>query len=347
MPSVVEVLAELRRLGVSVVLVTQRTPPGAEPGAAERAEAAGVPCVRVEGRRGWFAWRARHRVDVVHVHQSRDHAWAWMARGAARLVRSNWSGLPLRARRGEIVLCGRMCDGYVSYTRRGWESDVRAAPRLRARSLWIPPPLALDRFARGGDRNAGRERLGVPPDAFLAGAVMRVQPHRRVDVLLRAMALLARRNADAMLAVVGRGTRIEELAVRPAREMGLGRRVVFPGHVREGYEDVLAAFDVFVYLAPGSDGTCRALREAMAAGLCCAGARHGMIPELLEDGACGVVFERDAAALACALDALGRDPARRNALAAAARAKALRDFDARAHAARLREWYASLFERVA
>ena len=49
--------------------------------------------------------------------------------------------------------------------------------------------------------------------------------------------------------------------------------------------------DIFVFLMAGSDGTARALREAMAMGKPVVVADRGILPELVEDGISGLVVK--------------------------------------------------------
>ena len=59
------------------------------------------------------------------------------------------------------------------------------------------------------------------------------------------------------------------------------------------------------------EGIPNVLKEAMASGMPVVGTRHAGIPELVEDGVSGfLVPERDAAALADALERLARAPER-------------------------------------
>ena len=54
---------------------------------------------------------------------------------------------------------------------------------------------------------------------------------------------------------------------------------------------MLRASDVFTFLVPGSDGTCRALLEAAACGIP-AVTRRGALPEIVLHGETGLVVER-------------------------------------------------------
>ena len=99
-----------------------------------------------------------------------------------------------------------------------------------------------------------------------------------------------RTRPELLLVLVGRGTHFEEVAKEPIEELGISKRVVTAGYRREDYPGVLACFDMKVFLVPGTDGSCRAVREAMASSIPIIAARRGMLPELVEEGT-GVVID--------------------------------------------------------
>ena len=90
---------------------------------------------------------------------------------------------------------------------------------------------------------------------------------------------------------------------------------------------------------PGSDGTARAVREAMALAKPCVVSDFGMLPELAPEGQAGRVVPMDPAALAAAWLELIRDPQRRRALGASARAYAQQHFNREASVDRLEAFY--------
>ena len=59
----------------------------------------------------------------------------------------------------------------------------------------------------------------------------------------------------------------------------------------QDYVDTLACFDAMIFLMPGTDGTCRAVREAMAMGKPVIAARRGMLPEIVDDAVNGLVID--------------------------------------------------------
>jgi glycosyltransferase involved in cell wall biosynthesis len=160
------------------------------------------------------------------------------------------------------------------------------------------------------------------------------------DVLLDA---LARLPADLhwRLTHVGGGERLAALKAR-AEALGLQERIAWAGP--RAHRDVLAAYrasDLFVLPCRVADdgdrdGLPNVLMEAQSQGLACLSTQVSAIPELIQDGTTGVLVPPDDPdALAAALAALIRDPARRRALGRAGAARVGADFDAAAGLDRL------------
>lgn len=103
--------------------------------------------------------------------------------------------------------------------------------------------------------------------------------------------------------------------------------------------DYLGALDFKVFLVPGSDGTCRAVREAMALGKPVVAFRRGMLPEIVEDGRMGFLVEEDPHTLAHALTRLAQDAALRGEMGRAARVRALSCFSMADQAAKVASFY--------
>jgi glycosyltransferase involved in cell wall biosynthesis len=331
-------LAEgLRARGHEVWLACPEAPDG-EAGLAARARDAGfAPAVSLSRGRGVRVLRDRrdaralrafaseHGVELLHAWHTRDHVLALRARGAggARVVRSFRDARAIPATPWNRALFGPGCDGLWCAS----PGSARRNARLRGGR-----PLAggfgavdLARFQPGAPAPGVREALGLAPGDRVVGIVARVQPHRRFDLLLEAARRLLEKEPRARLLVVGRGTRREEVAVRPAAKLGLGERVVFAGYRSADYLDVLRAIDVFTLLVPGSDGTCRAVLEAAACGIPAVVTRRGALPEIVADGETGLVVDEDPDALAAAWGRLVADADLRRELGAAAarRARAL------------------------
>ena len=176
-----------------------------------------------------------------------------------------------------------------------------------------------------------RDALGIPPQAPLVGAVARFNRGKGHEVLLRAVAIVARSRPDTRCVLVGDALfegegewKAQMLAL--ARTLGLGDRVVFTGW-RDDVPALLQALDVLVHVPTTPDSMPSAVMEAMATGLPVVGAAIGGVPELVTDGVTGrLVPPRDPDALATALRLLLDDPATRARFGAAGRERAMQDF---------------------
>jgi glycosyltransferase involved in cell wall biosynthesis len=340
----VQLALGLRERGHTVDLACAAPPPGEDRGVAIEAARRGVAPlltfaagrgVRPIGDAGVSRTLARlvrsERYDVVHAWHTRDHVLALRARG----LRSSLFGAPavvpavVRSwRRAEPPgngpwtrwLFGSGCEGLVCVSP---GAAAAAAPLRGGRPVaGCFGAVDLETFRPDPGAETAREALGLPPEALVVGIVARIQPHRRFDVLLDAAARLFEAEPRARLVVVGRGTRRTELAEEPARRLGIADRVVFAGWRGPDYGAVLRSIDLFTFLVPGSDGTCRALLEAAACGIPAVTSRRGALPEIVSDGETGVLVDETPEALAAAWLLLLRDPARRRELGANARKRA-------------------------
>jgi glycosyltransferase involved in cell wall biosynthesis len=207
------------------------------------------------------------------------------------------------------------------------EHDLRMYRFPPERAAVVPGAIDVDRFDPGKSLPDARAELGIPPDAFVVGIVARMQSHRHFEDLWEAAKQLKSEFPQLHVLVVGRGTNEEIVGRRPVQALGLERVVHFAGF-RSG-DDFLAAlnaFDVKVFLMPGTDGTCRAVREAMAMGKPAIAARRGMLPEIVLDGETGIVFDDSPEALANAIRALITNRDRARAMGVAARKQAIEQF---------------------
>ena len=272
-------------------------------------------------------------MDILHVHFSQDHLLGGLAARRSRnrpmVVRTNQKAIPTKRGPGSSFLLRRLTDSYLTYSRVALEADTKSFG-LEGRARLIPPALRLERFDPSISPASARARFGLTPDNFVLGVVARMQRHRRFDVLLEGVKQAPVPGLRVL--VIGRGTNMNEVAVEPARRLGLEKVVTFTGYLGKDYLPTVAAFDALLFLVPGSDGTCRALREAMAMGKPVIGARRGMIPELVDDGRTGIVVDDTPENLALAIVRLAGARNERMTMGKAARARAVEAFDIRRQA---------------
>lgn len=167
-------------------------------------------------------------------------------------------------------------------------------------------------------------RTGGDADAPLQiVSVGRLVAKKGYDDLLAALALLP---ADFhwRLLHIGGGP-LRGALESQARDLGIADRIAWQG--RQPQDQVLAALragDLFVLASRVAedgdrDGLPNVLMEAQSQKLACIATRVSAIPELIEDGATGLLVPPGAPQeLAAAIRTLGNDPARRTALGEAA-----------------------------
>ncbi len=194
--------------------------------------------------------------------------------------------------------------------------DMGVAPRAKFRT--IHHGLDLEHFL-SVDRSEGgafREELGVDASEILLTYVGRLVPIKRVDVLLKALALLRSRGVAVRLAIVGDGELRGDLQGLAAK-LGVSDTAHFLGYRRD-LERVAAACDIAV-LSSDSEGLPFCLIEAAAASRPLVATRVGGVPEIVIPDAGLLVPPGDHVALAAAVHELATDPVRRRRMGAAGR----------------------------
>jgi len=289
---------------------------------------------------------AEMRPEIVHVHMRNDHLITALATRAMpqrpKIVRTfydgQWSAWNLR----ESWLLRNHCDHAVFCSHGVRNAAMRRRMQADRGSTVISGAIDLQRFDPDRPLPEMRPRLELAPADYVVGIVARVQWHRRFHVLIEAAATAMRALPDFRLVIIGRGTDFDRILTRPARQAGIDRIARFPGYLTgDDYAGCLHALDAKLFLVPGSDGSCRAVREAMAMGLPVIAASRGMLPEIVTQGVTGRIIRDTPESLAKAIIEL-HDPLLRARMAAAARDHARQEFDIRAQAARIERIYERL-----
>jgi len=285
-----------------------------------------------------------HSYDLIHCHLDNDHRIAvnpaWKRR--IPLVRSSYAGTGFEANALYAKLLQRTAR-LIEPSALAAEQDAAHFAYPREQMAVVRGAVDTERFDPAREVPDARRWLGIPPNAFVVGIVARMQAHRRFEDLWQAIRLLADAVPNCHAIVVGRGTKQESVGEQPVKALGLGDRVHFPGFVDgENYVGMLKAFDAKVFLVPGSDGTCRAVREAMAMAKPPVVADRGMLREIVDHDKNGLVCEGTPQALFEALHGLATDRPRARALGRAARDKAVHVFSLESQAAAVRDIYESM-----
>ncbi len=288
--------------------------------------------------------------DILHTHLTNDHLLGGTAvklfSPSTKVIRTSYDGGGPKPSLRNKFLLGYLTSGLIAISEKGKGCAVRNFT-LPVERVWkVEVGVDTLRFDPQSRSRSLRNQLGIGPSEVVVGIVARIQRHRRFDVLLDAFKQASNQLANLRAIIVGRGTNMVPVAVEPARELGLNGKVLFPGYKEgEEYVDTLASMDIKVFLVPGTDGACRAVREAMAMGLPIIVANRGMLPEIVKDGETGFVVEDTPENLSNAIIKLATDETLRKKMGQAARKWAVEKFSLDLEAEQVEDIYQALLNQ--
>jgi len=288
--------------------------------------------------------------DVIHCHKSNAHLLGFMRRGISKpplIVRSCYDPAGPRYDMRSRFLHRFGTEGMVVINDRSKQTILARNGFAPETVQVIEPGIDLDRFCPQRKIAEDRQNFGVKADSFVVGVVSRIRDSRRLDISLQAIAALAAGFPQLQLLLVGRGREgaVERVVEAPARELGILDRIVMAGYC-DGDRLVAAyrAMDVLVYANPGSDKSCRTVREAMAAGIPVIAPGTGFLPELIEDQVTGRLMALSWESLAQILEELIQDDGKVREMGDRSLETALQRFSPMLQAERTLEFYRKLLK---
>jgi len=246
----------------------------------------------------------RKRINLIHCHQDNDALTAVLAGFGNRMIRTCYDGEPSSLnfrqrffyhRTAKIITASLQIQNFLASIFP--DKDIEQVDIPVDSDLFRPLEKSAKLLAE----------FGLTAETPVGGIVARVQKHRNFSLLLDAIEQVVREIPDFKFLIVGRGTHIDTVARQPVSRRGLGNTVIFTGYRKDDYRDVLNLFDYKIFLVPGSDGSCRAVREALACGKPVIATRRGILPELIRDGETGLLIEDKPADLARAMIAMVKE----------------------------------------
>ena len=116
------------------------------------------------------------------------------------------------------------------------------------------------------DKNEIRKDMNIPDNAYVVGAVGRLDPVKNYGFLVKVFSEVVKLNSDAMLVFVGDGGEKDSL-VADAKKLGIIDKIRFLG-IRSDVEKIYRMFDVFVSTSITEASPCVVL-EAQYSGVKC------------------------------------------------------------------------------
>jgi len=291
----------------------------------------------------------QHEIDLLHVHWGKDlplAAWArTLSHSKPRVVHTRQMQItrPKTDRYHRFIY--QNMDLILAITQR-LESDLKkflpAEVENRIVTLYYgvkSPGMLIDQATR----QQLRQELDVPEQAFLAGIFGRIKQSKGQYLLIEAIKKLHSQGKTAYGLIVGHPMDPAYLAQlkQDVRESGLDPYIRFMDFVNEPQRWMQVCDTVI--LASQEETFGLVLAEAMQAGVTVIGTNSGGVPEIIEHGQSGLLFEAgDSEALAAQLALLQDDPQQSASLAQAGRERAAQLFDYAGHFSALRDYMTKL-----
>ena len=274
----------------------------------------------ISGEAAMGRYLRRHRIGLIHCFDAPTAAFATLAALFLRipLVAANlWfrGTIPKRLQYA-LRIVDRMADAIVV--------NSNAVARELTRQEGVSPDL-IHLCHNGVDTTIFKPgTVPRPPEvrdaSLVVGSVCALRPEKRLDRLLEAFACVRPSFPGTRLLIVGSGATLPALqALR--KKLALEDACVF-APANKDVADWMRAMDIFV-LSSDTESFPNALLEAMACGCAVIGSRVGGVPELIEDGRSGLLFDTgDPSSLVDALTKLIQDARLRRKLGASAAVRA-------------------------
>lgn len=294
----------------------------------------------------------RFQPDVIHCHNRNAHLMGYLSRGFSTfpaIVAGSYDPAGPRDDFRCRFLYKFGTDGMVVINENSRQLAV-ARNGLAVDALCVAEPgVDLDRFSPHRRLAPDRYDFGLRPRAFVIGIVSRIREARRLDIALNAVGTLADSFPQLQILLVGRGREgaLEKVVTRPAASLGIADRVAVAGYCQgDRLVAALRSMDVLVYPRPGSDKSCRTVREAMAAGVPVIAPAIGFLPELIEDRKTGRLMAASGADLAAILADLISNPHNLREMATRALELAAARFSRRLQADKTLAFYRRLIRQM-
>jgi glycosyltransferase involved in cell wall biosynthesis len=255
-----------------------------------------------------------HHIEVVHWNFTsplgNSYLW-WLTLLCPSVAHyftdhnSRWLPLPAPPRGWKAALARRLLGRYRKvFCVSDFVRDCLEGQRVWSNLFHLRHFVNTDRFRPDAVTRARlREELGAA-EQFVVLLVGQLIKAKGADVLLRALAPLP---AHAVLWLIGEGEEKEALA-QLVVELGLETRVRFLG-LQQHVQPYLQAADCFVCPSRWAEAAGLVVLEAAACGLPVLASRIGGLPEYVEEGQGGFLFEPcNHAELAALLVRLIKDP---------------------------------------
>jgi glycosyltransferase involved in cell wall biosynthesis len=269
------------------------------------------------------AWRLsrvikRLRPDVIHAHDAHGTAMAGLALSLGAASAKNGEPPLVVSRRVDFHL---RSNSFSRWKHRQVDCFIAASEAIRQmlvadgvpdeRTVTVHEGIDVEHVVSQPVVDV-HKAFFLPHGAPVVGNIAALVPHKGQRHLIEAAHIVVQKLPDVRFIILGEGE-LREALERLIKEYHLEKHVLLPGF-RTDVLGCLKSFDLFV-MSSVTEGLGTSLLDAMACSRAIVATKAGGIPEVVEDGATGILVPpRDHAAMADAISALVSDTTRRQAM---------------------------------
>ena len=235
-------------------------------------------------------------IDIIHTHMTHDH---WIASIAKIFSKSKPLLFRTRHKITKIendfvhrCLNNKITDCIIILSDKLKEKYIDAMTISPDKVEVVYGAVDSEKY---NPENAGSEVkkiLGFEPNDKVVGMISHFKPDRGYEYLYQIMPDLKREIPNLKFILAGGKSRYQKGLGERIKKIGLERDVAFILDRRFRWEEVLASFDVSLYLAVGSEGSGRAMLEVMATGKPVIAFDVGVVSETIKDRVSGIIIKQ-------------------------------------------------------
>ena len=236
------------------------------------------------------------KIDIIHTHMTHDHWIAGLAKTFSKskplLFRTRHKITKIENDFVHRFLNNKITDCIITLSDKLKQKYIDAIKISPDKVEVVYGAVDSEKYNPQNDGSEVKKSLGFERDDKVVGMISHFKPDRGYEYLFQIMPDLKRAVPDLKFILAGGKSRYQKGLGERIRKIGLERDVTFILDNRFKWEEVLASFDVSLYLAVGSEGSGRAMLEVMATGKPLIAFDIGVVSETIEDGASGIIIKQ-------------------------------------------------------
>ncbi len=232
----------------------------------------------------------KERIDIIHTHFRYDHILASFIKRRTLLIRTLHRADLEKVNFQERFMLRHKTGHIITISKAIKEKVIRNLGIEPERISTVYGAVDSNKFNPQISGNKIREEFKIDKDAPAVGMIAPLQPYRKHLHLLRTIPQVRKEFPKVKFLLIGSIGSYQKVLKEEIEKLRISDSVIFIGYRDGDYSQVLALLDMEVFLVPGSDGSCRAVLEALAMAKPVVSAKVGPIPEIMKNGREGILI---------------------------------------------------------